>query len=266
MGEAEELEDMRGAKFLWREHDDVADAASRVAKKMEKEMIKKMTALERYHLRKERKMRREVDGKKGYATKKHGSEEGGDDVDDDDDDEEEEEKEAKAKVEYLNGPFITRRIKVRSVEHKSWQRLDPPGGGSYLFGWHTVPHNAADIIITEGEFDAMAVYQATGRPAVSLPNGCRSFPTDMLVLMERFDTVYIWMNNDGPGQEGAETFARKLGVEQCLIFRPSSKRSGGVSPQMTIKLAMMLLWTMLSVVLYLYHHLCRRRILPKKPC
>ena len=56
MGEAEELEDMRGAKFLWREHDDVADAASRVAKKMEKEMIKKMTALERYHLRKERKM------------------------------------------------------------------------------------------------------------------------------------------------------------------------------------------------------------------
>jgi len=79
--------------------------------------------------------------------------------------------------------------------------------------WHTVPNNALEIIITKGKFDAMAVYQATGRPAVSLPNGCRSFPTDILVLMERFNTVHIWMDNDGPGREGAETFAKKLGVE-----------------------------------------------------
>ena len=69
------------------------------------------------------------------------------------------------------GPYIPRRIKVRSIEKKSWQRLDPPGGGFGLFGWHTVPHDATQIIITEGEFDAMAVYQATGRPSVSLPNG-----------------------------------------------------------------------------------------------
>jgi twinkle protein len=79
--------------------------------------------------------------------------------------------------------------------------------------WHTVPNNALEIIITKGKLDAMAVYQATGRPAVSLPNGCRSFPTDILVLMERFDTVHIWMDNNGLGREGAETFAKKLGVE-----------------------------------------------------
>jgi twinkle protein len=32
------------------------------------------------------------------------------------------------------------------------------------------------------------------------------------------------MDNDGPGQEGAEIFAKKLGVERCLIVRPSGKR------------------------------------------
>ena len=53
---------------------------------------------------------------------------------------------------------------------------------------------------------------------------------ELLVLLERFDTVYLWMDSDGPGQEGAEMFARKLGVERCLVVRPSGKRgwSGGV--------------------------------------
>ena len=127
-------------------------------------------------------------------------------------------------VQSLHGPYVSRRIKVRSVERKSWQRLDPPGGGFGLFGWHTVPHDATELILTEGEFDAMAVFQSTGRPAVSLPNGCRSLPTEVLVLLERFDTIYLWMDNDGPGMEGAETFARKLGVERCLVVRPSGKR------------------------------------------
>ena len=131
----------------------------------------------------------------------------------------------------LNGPWIPRRIKVRSVEKKSWQRLDPPGGGFGLFGWHTVPNDATEIIVTEGEFDAMAVYQATGLPAVSLPNGCRSLPMEVLVLLEKFDTVYLWMDNDGPGREGAEMFARKMGVERCLLVQPSGNRGwkGGKS-------------------------------------
>jgi len=47
---------------------------------------------------------------------------------------------------------------------------------------------------------------------------------EVLVLLERFDTVYLWMDNDGPGREGAEMFVRKLGVERCLVVMPSGKR------------------------------------------
>ena len=36
------------------------------------------------------------------------------------------------------------------------------------------------VVITEGEYDAMAVYQATGLPAVSLPNGCNHLPKQLL--------------------------------------------------------------------------------------
>jgi len=129
------------------------------------------------------------------------------------------------------GPFVTRRIKARAVNTKSWQRLDPPGGGWGLFGWHTVPENAKEIVLTEGEYDAMAVHQATGRPAVSLPNGCRSLPVEVLPMLEKFDTIYLWMDNDGPGREGAEQFAKKIGVNRCLLVQPDSTIDGKPAPK-----------------------------------
>ena len=52
--------------------------------------------------------------------------------------------------------FVTRRIKARALENKAWQRLDPPGGGWGLFGYHTIPEDATEVVVTEGEYDAMA--------------------------------------------------------------------------------------------------------------
>jgi len=116
--------------------------------------------------------------------------------------------------------FRTCRIKARSLSNKAWQRLDPPGGCWGFFGWHTIPPDATEIVITEGEYDAMAVYQVSGRPSVSLPNGCRSLPVHILVLLEKFEKIYLWMDNDGPGIEGAEKFAKKIGIKKCFLVRP----------------------------------------------
>lgn len=116
--------------------------------------------------------------------------------------------------------WVIRRIKARAFGRKSWQRLDPPGGGWGLFGLHTVPADAKEVVLTEGEYDAMAVYQSTGLPAVSLPNGAGSLPIDVLPLLERFDKIFLWMDNDAPGQAGCDKFARKLGLNRCYIVRP----------------------------------------------
>lgn len=113
--------------------------------------------------------------------------------------------------------WLTRRIKVRAVENKGWQRLDPPGGGWGLFGWHTVPPDTQEIVITEGEYDCLAVWQATGIPAISFPNGCRSLPPEILPLLERIPNIILWMDHDGPGQEGAQVFAKKIGRDRCKI-------------------------------------------------
>lgn len=60
-------------------------------------------------------------------------------------------------------------------------------------------------MITEGEFDAMAVYQATGIPAVSLPNGAQSLPVQILPMLERFETIYLWMDFDRTGTRSASS-------------------------------------------------------------
>jgi twinkle protein len=122
-----------------------------------------------------------------------------------------------------------RRVKVRSVQEKAHQRSYPTGGKAGFFGWHTVPRDAKTVIITEGEFDAMAAYQGTQIPAISLPNGARSFPVDLIPYLERFEKIYLWLDDDVPGQEGAEKIAKKLGVSRCYLVR--SRKNDPLGPK-----------------------------------
>jgi len=130
------------------------------------------------------------------------------------------------------GKYVIKRIKMRALDQKGLQRVLPKGGAWAFFGWHTVqPHHKA-VVITEGEYDAMAVSQALSTlpeehdmhaknlPAISLPNGCNSLPPALLPALEQFEKIYLWLDNDKPGQESAEKFARKLGVQRCVLVRP----------------------------------------------
>ncbi|KAF4134621.1 AAA domain [Phytophthora infestans] len=121
------------------------------------------------------------------------------------------------------------RLKLRAVEDKAKQQLVPKGGSWGLFGWNTVPATAQELVLTEGEFDAMAVHQATGMAAVSLPNGCQSLPPSVLPLLERFKRIYLWMDNDASGQSNVEKFAAKLGMARCYIVRmPANAASSSI--------------------------------------
>ncbi|CAH0476726.1 unnamed protein product [Peronospora belbahrii] len=121
------------------------------------------------------------------------------------------------------------RLKLRAVDDKTKQQLVPKGGSWGLFGWNTVPRAAKEIVLTEGEFDAMAVHQATGMAAVSLPNGCQSLPPSVLPLLEIFKRIYLWMDNDASGQSNVEKFAAKLGMSRCYIVRiPANVSSASV--------------------------------------
>ncbi|CAI2382656.1 unnamed protein product [Moneuplotes crassus] len=112
------------------------------------------------------------------------------------------------------------KLKLRALSNKSKQRFNPAGiSATGLFGLNTVPAEAKAIVITEGEFDAMAVHQATGMPAVSLPNGAHSLPPVILPWLEKYEKIYLWLDNDEAGQSAVEKFSQKLGKGRTLIVK-----------------------------------------------
>lgn len=76
------------------------------------------------------------------------------------------------------------------------------------------------ICITEGEFDAMAVTQDTGIPAVSLPNGTNSLPIELLPFFDRFEYIWLWLDADEPGRAATQKIANvstRVGIFNFLI-------------------------------------------------
>lgn len=94
-----------------------------------------------------------------------------------------------------------------------------PGGTPALIGWSCVPDDAREIIITEGEIDAMSYYEQ-GMPALSVPFGAGSggkhdWIDAELDRLERFDTIYLSMDMDEPGLVARDTIAARLGAHRC---------------------------------------------------
>ena len=69
----------------------------------------------------------------------------------------------------------------------------------------------------------MAIHEQTKLPACSIPNGCRSLPIQVLQMLEKFEKIYLWMDNDLPGQEGVDLFTKKLGISRCFICKSTAK-------------------------------------------
>lgn len=54
----------------------------------------------------------------------------------------------------------------------------------------------------------MAVHQATGMPAVSLPNGTNSLPMELVPFFDRFKFIFLWLDADEPGRAAAKKIAK----------------------------------------------------------
>ncbi|AFZ80208.1 DNA polymerase I family member protein [Theileria equi strain WA] len=131
--------------------------------------------------------------------------------------------------------IVVNRIKVRSIYDKSKMKILPKGGRWGMFGEHLLydifndPKNGGKssqktVVLAEGEFDAMSIYQETGQPSLSLPNGSNSLPVALLPRLENLDHIYLWMDFDAAGQSGITHFANKLGMQRTKIVRDISEK------------------------------------------
>ena len=79
--------------------------------------------------------------------------------------------------------------KIRGIGqgNKRYQRTMPIGcKDQALFGLSTVKPDDTYLVITEGEYDAMAVHQQTKLPCVSLPQGASHLPKQLMEFFDRF--------------------------------------------------------------------------------
>ena len=88
-----------------------------------------------------------------------------------------------------------------------------------LFGWQAVPENAREIVITEGEIDALS-WAAWGYAAMSIPFGGGKGAKQQWIENEfdrlsRFEKIYISTDMDKPGEEAAEEIVSRLGRHRC---------------------------------------------------
>lgn len=108
-------------------------------------------------------------------------------------------------------------LKAERVNGKKQMRMEKDCEPC-LFGWQAIPDSAREVTITEGEIDAISLWQM-GKPALSIPNGAQghSWIEYEFDNLDRFDTIFLCFDNDEPGQAGVREVANRLGLHRCRV-------------------------------------------------
>jgi twinkle protein len=123
---------------------------------------------------------------------------------------------------YRNGEVIF--IKYLALERKEGSKdfFVTPNAEPCLFGWDQLAPDAREVIITEGEINAMTLHQM-GYNALATPFGGGSGNKHTWLeteydRLDRFETVYILGDNDGPGRKMTEDLVKRVGQHRCKVL------------------------------------------------
>lgn len=109
-------------------------------------------------------------------------------------------------------------VKRRSLPPapKANDRRGFKGMGSGIWNADVLQHTD-EIIITEGEMDAFAIWSAGFHNVVTAPTGAGTGGIEHLYIqLDRAEKFYICYDTDPAGRVGANELARRLGYERCF--------------------------------------------------
>jgi len=98
---------------------------------------------------------------------------------------------------------------------KEWQERNTE---PILFGMDNASFHQP-LFITEGEIDALSLYEAGIKNVVSVPGGCSNLEFVSLCWdwLEKFQRIVLFGDNDEPGIEMVSTLMKRLGEDRCMI-------------------------------------------------
>jgi twinkle protein len=136
------------------------------------------------------------------------------------------------KADPMKGPFIVfpsfrdddlLAVKFLHTERREGKKftLVEPGCEPVCFGWQAIDDNSRELTISEGEIDAVTLYQY-GFPAVSVPFGGGKGDKQQWVNsdyehLSQFETINLCLDNDKAGHDAIEELVNRLGVHRCRI-------------------------------------------------
>lgn len=112
------------------------------------------------------------------------------------------------------------------AKRKEWQEKDTM---PILFGMDLCSFNRP-LIITEGQIDAMSLYEAGIMNAVSVPSGCdnMNWIEPCYEWLDQFKSIVLFGDSDEPGRKMVQTLVKRLGEARCKVVEdyPESPRGG----------------------------------------
>lgn len=113
-----------------------------------------------------------------------------------------------------SGRVVAQKVRYRADGEKAFTFLGAPKQAG-LFGQQLCRDGGKMLVITEGEIDALSVYQAMGSkwPVVSIPNGAGGAKRDLskhVGWLNSYETVVLCFDMDEPGRKAVEDCATLL--------------------------------------------------------
>lgn len=115
--------------------------------------------------------------------------------------------------------------KLKNIKYRGAQKSFKLYSGAELL-WYNFDalKDNKEIIIVEGEIDALTWIENKFLNVVSVPNGANSnleYLDSSIQLFENIETVYLATDNDGKGIELRDELIRRIGHEKCrnIIFK-----------------------------------------------
>jgi replicative DNA helicase len=111
-------------------------------------------------------------------------------------------------------------VKYRSLDpnvKKGYKWRREKGGMSWLFNDAVIDDFDYDeIILAESEIDCMSLWSLGFKNTIGLTIGAKGFKQAWYERLLRFKKIYLVLDADGVGQEGARLLARRLGLNRCF--------------------------------------------------
>jgi twinkle protein len=111
-------------------------------------------------------------------------------------------------------------VKVDRFNGAKEEWREPKGGKNILFGIPAVPENATELVITEGELDAITFAQY-GFPAVSVPCGAgyAGWIDTCWEWLGQFKKIHVSFDEDRAGRAKVVEVVNRLGIARTDIVR-----------------------------------------------